>query len=155
MLPSTRLRGLQTPHRSKRYGAIALVLLLATALPAQCKPVPGTGCPGASRPICGGSTGVGQSFGGIFVGGSWYLLLGLCADPPIPLGPPITCNAVCHLGVDPAVHVVFVVHGGWSIQIPNDPRLIGATLCYQFAATSTPCLFGCAFLPAIRFTITP
>ena len=133
-------------------GGLILFLALATpSLAAQCRPVPGTGCNNSAPPICTGSTGVGQTFGVVFIGGNWWLLLGLCARTPIPL--PFSCSGVCNLGVDPSIHTLYSVHSTWSVQIPNDPRLIGATFCHQAAERFSSCVF--AMTQTIRFTITP
>ncbi len=148
-----------------RILAALLALLVCQDARAQCQPVPNTGC-GKGGVGCSGTSGIGQSIGVLCsVGGGWYLLLGLCLAQPIVVREPIVCGT-CNLGIDPSVaYLIGSFHGGTSLSIPMDPRLIGATLCMQCIPFPQPCpSVGCpntpgwcfpGFSDAVRFTITP
>src|SRR5687767_3651432 len=107
---------------------LALLLCLAAPLAAQNTQIPGSGCNGA--PFTSASNAhIGQRFTWscpICLGtNTHFAILGVRLPTFLPVSPPITCSAAgtCFVACDPLV----VVRGGGSgLDVPNDPRLIGA-----------------------------
>ncbi len=123
-----------------------VIVLLTTALfaaapsvRAQCTPLPGTGCPGTLPIMCSGSAQIGQRIafdcpndGRAF---AQFLLVGVCEPGGAPIVPPFACVAgpcwlAIRLGSMVAIPNNFATV---ALTIPNDPSLIGQSLCVQCA----------------------
>ena len=130
---------------------VTAVLFAGTqALPAQCTPLPGTGCPTTLPITCSGSAQIGQRIafdcpndGRAF---AQFLLVGVCEVIPAPIVPPFACvpgpcGLAVQLGTMVAVSTGFATVG---VTIPPDPALIGQSLCVQcadlVARVPMPCL---------------
>lgn len=158
-----------------RSHRISLLLVLALQGPAAAQCVnlgtPGTaGCPlvGFPPPIlqCIGSPNVGNPI--FAVATTFYcppcpgnacstpvLLAAPCASPPIPLptGPLAFCSSTgsCVAFVVPTSLALLPPQfpGVWVLPIPNNPSLVGATVCTQlvgFATGGPSCPGGCLIL---------
>jgi hypothetical protein len=110
-------------------------VLSAASLSAQNTQLPGSGCTGA--PFTSASAAhVGQRFTWgcpICLGtATHFAVLGIRLNPFVPVSPPITCTnaGTCLVACQP----LLVVRGaGSGLDVPNDPRLVGACLCVQCA----------------------
>lgn len=125
---------------------LALSFALSARLDAQCTPIPGTGCPGQTNPICGTPPQIGTSFifrcpPTCFPSLSQTIIIGT-PIAPLPLPSPPMCVAGCFLGCQP---IVFLNAPGATLAIPNNPALIGLQLCLQ-------CL--CQLSGTVCFTIS-
>ncbi len=136
--------------------AALFILLVPGTSRAQCEMILDTGCVSSLPTSCLGSAAVGETLG-LYCGFSGAsILIGQCAVPRIPIPATLLCSGPCYLAVDPSASVVlFFMHLG-ALAIPNDPRLIGATLCMQ-CLTPGPggCLRDRDLYRGTRFTITP
>lgn len=115
---------------------VLLVLLLGFGLAAtsraQCSPIPGTGCPGQTNPVCGTPPMIGTNFifrcpPTCFPSTSQFTIIGTVIAP-LPLPSPPLCAVGCTLGCQP---IVVLPTPGATIAIPNNPALVGAQLCLQ------------------------
>lgn len=100
---------------------------------AQCAPIPGTGCPGQTNPVCGTPPMIGTNFifrcpPTCFPSVSQLIILGVPLGAPVPLPSPPMCVAGCFLACQP---MVLINAPGLTIPIPNNPGLVGAQLCIQ------------------------
>ena len=142
------------------FGA-ALVLLAAAAAPAwaQCTPVPGSGCPSAGRPGCTGSTSLGKSLTVSCLdngrAAAILMAVGICI-PPLPVNAPVTCAPTgCTFAVEPFTALVLDTQKApVLLVVPNDPTLLGLTLCLQCAEVSFAPLCT-SFAQAVRIQIAP
>lgn len=117
-----------------------LTLLLAVGLlaltdraAAQCAPMPGTGCPGQTAPICATPPVIGTAFifrcpPTCFPGPTQFVIIGTPLGTPLPLPSPPLCVPGCLLGCQP---LVVLNAPGATLNIPNNPSLIGLILCVQ------------------------
>ena len=118
------------------------VLGLATAARSQCSVVPGTGCPGQGAPVCGTPPVIGTNFivrcaPSCFPSIAQTILIGVPSSTPFVFPFPPACTPGCVVACLP----VAVISGpGVTLAIPNNPSLIGLTLCMQCACQS---LTGC------------
>jgi len=154
---------------SRSWPTLALAVLAAVALPSlatvraqsPCTPVAGTGCPGSSGPQCSGSNSIGQAFKFACLNNgradAQFLIVGNCLSQPFPFQPPVTCvPGPCGLAVNFAAALLIVPTNFNTIlvQIPNDPTLIGKSICMQCADVITPKL--CLTLSeAVSVTFAP
>lgn len=119
-----------------------VALALVTDTRGQCSVVSGTGCPGQNAPICGTPPVIGTNFvfrcaPSCFPSISQSILLGVPTTTPFTLSFPPACVPGCIVGCLPLA----VLPGpGATLAIPNNPSLIGLTLCVQCACQS---LTGC------------
>lgn len=125
--------------------ATALLFAAATPLAAQCAPISPSGCPTQTNPICGTPPQIGTQF--IWrcpptcfgTGITQFVVIGIPMSVPITFTPPIMCGANnCTLVCQP---IVVLSAPGATINIPNNPSLIGFQLCLQCLCVnaSVPC----------------
>ena len=120
--------------------ALVLFAVLPAAATAQCNPVPGTGCSPTALPVqCGGTGQIGtpMKFACLNNGRTnlQLLLAGGCV-PPFPLPGAVACvTGPCSIGVGPQIIAIPMAAGGGSIgaTVPNDPNLVGQSVCLQCA----------------------
>jgi len=136
---------MRTLARSLVTVAAAAVLTSLAAAQNPCTPVSGSGCPGATPPSCTGSVAIGSTLDIICISSgrsaiAQTVFLGACAPTPVQLPMPLTC------GVNPCNLVVrltgfLAINTGFqtlSVPIPNNPLLIGQTLCFQCLELLSP-----------------
>ena len=115
----------------------ATALALSSPIAAQCTPEPNTGCPGAAAPQCSGSSAVGGAFKFQCLNSGradvQFMLIGLCAPSPAPVGQPLTCvTGPCNIGVRLGLAVAINTNfNSVVVQIPNNPGLVGLNVCLQ------------------------
>lgn len=111
---------------------VAICLGASSHLSAQCTPIPGTGCPGQTNPICGTPPAIGTNFifrcpPTCFPSLSQFIVIGT-PIAPLPLPSPPMCVPGCLLGCQP---IVTLNAPGATLAIPNNLGLIGVQLCIQ------------------------
>jgi hypothetical protein len=154
-------------RRSGILLATLLLLGLPTAARAQCASIAGTGCgPLGTVPnlFCVGSPTVGNAsfgFSATLLGSPSFLYVGLCASSPFSISAPGLCpppSGPCVVGLDPAA--LFPVYGigfpmvFFALPIPNDPALVGATVCAQEVGFQSSILFGTCMALSVAVSIT-
>ncbi|HLU37879.1 MAG TPA: hypothetical protein VK081_00745 [Planctomycetota bacterium] len=143
--------------------ALSLVLFFFSArAEAQCTPI-GPGCSTSGMNLACGAPRIGMNWsigeqsatvcGGSAVTPAPILtVLGMCSVPGLPFHPPLACTECggCELNVFP---IDFMLQWSWPprtihFPIPNNPWLVGASLCLQNACLDTTrfcfCLSGAA-----------
>ena len=105
---------------------------LSSRASAQCTPIPATGCPCQTNPICGTPPMIGTNFifrcpPTCFPSVSQLIIIGT-PIVPLPLPSPPMCVVGCTLGCQP---IVTLPAPGATIAIPNNPALICLQLCIQ------------------------
>ena len=128
-------------HIVSRVALAAALVSLAPALSAQFSPIPNTGCAPTTNMIKWSGTGqlstqIDVKSGCSSLGETPYLFIGGRA-PSVPLGPPLACTAGCVLAVRAWVAITGSGSAAISLQVPNNPALIGATLRFQGACVDT------------------
>lgn len=147
------------------FSTLLLAFAVSTA-PAQCvaygNPCTSSGmlavC--SSSPTVGSAWTIGERSGaacgyGTATPGTMFTLIGSCFQPGLPMDPPTTCAACggCSLHVLP---IMGVFTWSWPprttiINIPNDPRLVGGTLCMQDVCVDASASCIC-ISPALQVT---
>ncbi|MEO0479878.1 MAG: hypothetical protein AAF196_10390 [Planctomycetota bacterium] len=151
-----------------RLRSLLAALTLVAALPAQVTPMPGTGCTNGSPPLVAGSPQIGQS---ITVLSDQFP----CNSPQTTafVGVSVSCSTLpgvnfsCNASVNPCVLIAVDVFSSapirhsFTINIPNNPALVGAQFCVQGGCITTflppPPLLACFFTlnQAAQITILP
>lgn len=117
---------------------VLAVALLTQLIGAQVSSIPGSGCLPASPstvtggpPKLGNSIKVGTSGGPCARGGGVFVLVGIaCTVAPSPFG---NCGAQCSILIPDFV----VPNGMLTLNIPNDPALVGGAFCLQAGCFTT------------------
>jgi hypothetical protein len=147
-------RTCRSPESTMRHVFALLAAFLfaaAVAAPAaaQCASISPSGCPTQTNPICGTQPQIGTQF--VFrcpptcfgTGLTQFVVLGTPSSPAITFTPPIMCGPNnCTLVCRP---IVIVPAPGATLNIPNNPALIGFQLCIQ-------CLCVNAAVPCFQIT---
>lgn len=127
------------------FATLTLFAFAAVPATAQCAPMPGTGCPTQTAPVCGTPPQINTNF--IFrcpptcfgTGITQFVVIGTPLSPVITFTPPTMCGPnPCTLVCRP---LIVVAVPGATLAIPNNPALIGFKLCIQCLCVnaSVPC----------------
>lgn len=126
----------------QRFVCLVVFGVLAQVAPAQCQTINASGCPSATSPSCGGSTQIGSMLQLQCAPSSGMpgIVIGQRLTTPVPLPQSITCSsATCTV----ACTVLVALTGATAnLRIPNDPVLVGLSLCAQCVDVrpSVPCV---------------
>lgn len=117
--------------------AASLSLILAGASRAQCAPVAGTGCTNSLQPACTQAPRIGQQFeiclsAGATFGGPVAIGLFTCGPRTTFTGAPLCASSPsCTLVGMPLVLFSAPNRACLSGVLPNDPNLVGVSVCVQ------------------------
>lgn len=114
--------------------SLALCFAFAGRATGQCAPIPGTGCPGQTAPVCGTPPVIGTNFifrcaPSCFPSIAQFIIVGT-PMPPLPVPAPPACAPGCTLACQP---LATIPAPGLTLAIPPNPALIGLQLCIQCA----------------------
>jgi len=134
--------------------ALGTLFSAATNVGAQCVPIPGTGCPGATPLICLGPPRIGQ-VAQVSYAGNGLVVAQLSLDGPVwPLPLPLACAPGCFLAGTPLVYTMGFGATQLLFMVPNDPLFVGFTYIGQ--GYMVPAGQNCVTASnAIRGTVVP
>ncbi len=145
--------------------ASLLLPVLPTAGHSQCNFITGTGCGPLGTPsglTCVGSPTAGNASFGLngTIQQSPLLLVGLCATSPLTVSAAGLCplsGPSCVVGLDPSLLIPvsgfpFFPNFFFPLPIPNDPALVGATVCAQKVGVEI--LFGFGTCTAVSLAVS-
>jgi hypothetical protein len=134
--------------------ALALLALAVPDVRAQCAPINGTGCLVVRPPGCPQPPRINTRMSiacPACATGTPMLIAGTQLTVFVTLQPPLACDRFgCILACQP---LVFLPAAGVQIDIPNDPALVGRSICVQCGCVErAPCV---GLTQALTVTVQP